>query len=97
MTLAYAIHCGYLDKTTYTLDGLMERSSSSLYKSYCMTHSHCDPTSRSSMRIASLADYEVLKKKANDSRFSYQVFMEVPKPLPYFYVCIYFVDHLVIK
>jgi hypothetical protein len=75
MTLAYAIQCGYLDKTTYTFNGVMERSSSSSCISYCMTHSHSDPTSRSSTRIASLADFEVSKRKANDSRFSQQVFI----------------------
>jgi hypothetical protein len=70
MTLAYAIQCGYLDNTTYTFDGVMERSSSSSHKSFCMTHSHCDPTSRSSTRTASLANSEVSKRKANDSSFS---------------------------
>jgi hypothetical protein len=69
MTLAYAIQCGYLDKTTYTFDGMKERSSSSSRIS-CMTHSHSNPTSRSSTRTASLADSEVSKRKANDSRFS---------------------------
>jgi hypothetical protein len=75
MTLAYAIQCGYLDKTTYMLNGLKGRLSSSSCISYCMTHSYSDPTSRSSSRTASLADSEVSKRKANDSRFSQQVFM----------------------
>jgi hypothetical protein len=70
MTLVYAIQCGYLDKTTYTFDGVMERWSSSSRISYRMTHSYSDPTSHSSMRTVSLVDSKVSKKKANDSRFS---------------------------
>jgi hypothetical protein len=80
MTLAYALQCGHMDDTTYTSNGVTERPSSSLRTANRVTSTDPDPTlsdpaSGSSTRTASLVDSEVSKRKANDSRFSHQVFM----------------------